>query len=203
MAGRKLSFDPDVALEQMMRVFWQQGYAATSVDDLCRAVGVPKPSLYSYFGDKEQILIQALQLFSERAPQRSASLHSLQRTFKERLTELMLSTSYRGLCDGPSPAGCFQVNMTAEFMGSSRAIDETLVKMNELNEDGLTKFFEQVRERGEVRKAIDPKMLARQVNTFIKGLAISRKGGTSAKSLREQTEFFIEMIVATATRKAH
>ena len=36
--GRPRSFDPDVVLEKARAVFWNQGYAATSLDDLAAAL---------------------------------------------------------------------------------------------------------------------------------------------------------------------
>src|SRR4051794_4592033 len=40
-------------LEVAARLFGQQGYDATSMDDIASACGVTKPMLYQYFGSKE------------------------------------------------------------------------------------------------------------------------------------------------------
>src|SRR5262245_60325843 len=58
--GRPRSFDRDQALERAMHLFWRQGYEATSVSDLTRAMGINPPSLYAAFGDKEQLYLEAL-----------------------------------------------------------------------------------------------------------------------------------------------
>lgn len=55
MAGRKRSFDRDIALEKAMRLFWNNGYAATSVANLTSELGINTPSLYAAFGNKEQL----------------------------------------------------------------------------------------------------------------------------------------------------
>jgi AcrR family transcriptional regulator len=193
MAGRKLSFDPEIALEKMMRVFWAKGYAGTSVDDLCRAVGVPKPSLYSYFGDKEAILIHALKFYGDRSPQCHACSQS--GSFAERLTSIMLSTRFEGALETASPSGCFLVNMIAEFMGVSPAVDKALADISRLTDIGLVDFFEEARSRGEIRRDLDAKLLAVQVNTFIRGIAISRRAGRSARMIREQVDFFVTTLL--------
>jgi len=35
-----------------MSVFWRKGYAATSTDDLLRAMNIGRQSMYDTFGDK-------------------------------------------------------------------------------------------------------------------------------------------------------
>ena len=52
---RPRAYDPDVALDQAMRVFWEAGYASSSLDDLGAAMAMSRPSLYGAFGDKEAL----------------------------------------------------------------------------------------------------------------------------------------------------
>ena len=54
-AGRHRVFDKDIALEQAMEVFWTNGFPGTSLSDLTTAMGINKPSLYSAFGNKEEL----------------------------------------------------------------------------------------------------------------------------------------------------
>jgi AcrR family transcriptional regulator len=58
MAGIK-QYDEDQALERAMHVFWQRGYAATSMQDLAKATGVLRGSLYHAYGDKRAIFLLA------------------------------------------------------------------------------------------------------------------------------------------------
>lgn len=41
----------------------QRGFWGTSVDDVCRAVGVSKGAFFHYFEDKEQLALAALDQF--------------------------------------------------------------------------------------------------------------------------------------------
>lgn len=58
--GRPRSFDPDEVLDKARTVFWNLGYAATSLDDLAAATGLNRPSLYAAFGDKHALYLAAL-----------------------------------------------------------------------------------------------------------------------------------------------
>lgn len=42
-----------------MLLFWRKGYEATSMNDLCDAMGVRSPSLYAAFGSKEALYLEA------------------------------------------------------------------------------------------------------------------------------------------------
>ena len=61
--GRPRKFDPNVALDRAVEVFWAKGYAAASLDDLTLATGINRPSLYAAFGDKERLFLRALERY--------------------------------------------------------------------------------------------------------------------------------------------
>src|SRR5262249_10191532 len=62
--GRPLSFDRDAALENAMHVFWEHGYEAASIADLTAAMGITPPSLYTAFGDKEHLFMEAIERYA-------------------------------------------------------------------------------------------------------------------------------------------
>ncbi|MFB6677950.1 TetR/AcrR family transcriptional regulator [Streptomyces sp. NPDC056390] len=65
MAGKK-QFDMDTALDAAMIQFWRAGYADTSVDDLSRATGLNRSSIYSSLGDKDAIFLRCLDRYAAR-----------------------------------------------------------------------------------------------------------------------------------------
>src|ERR1700754_84136 len=58
--GRPRAFDREAALHTAMLVFWRKGFLATSMNDLCDAMGIRSPSLYAAFGSKEALYIEAV-----------------------------------------------------------------------------------------------------------------------------------------------
>ena len=65
MAGKK-QFDMDTALDAAMVQFWRAGYADTSLDDLSRATGLNRSSIYSSFGDKDTLYLRCLDRYAAR-----------------------------------------------------------------------------------------------------------------------------------------
>ncbi len=58
--ARPYSFDPEVALEAAMTVFWRDGYDLASITDLQNAMGIKRGSLYQEFGSKKDLFLKAL-----------------------------------------------------------------------------------------------------------------------------------------------
>lgn len=65
MAGKK-QFDMNTALDAAMLQFWRDGYADTSLDDLSRATGLNRSSIYSSLGDKDKLFLRCLDLYIAR-----------------------------------------------------------------------------------------------------------------------------------------
>ena len=62
--GRPRGFDPETALDQALRVFWEKGYEGASLTDLTEAMGINRPSLYSAFGNKESLFRKVLERYA-------------------------------------------------------------------------------------------------------------------------------------------
>ncbi|GJD15278.1 hypothetical protein RIVM261_002340 [Rivularia sp. IAM M-261] len=64
--ARPRVFESDEALAKAMMVFWQQGYCATSLDDLEATMGLKRQSIYNVFGDKRSLFLKALRFYREQ-----------------------------------------------------------------------------------------------------------------------------------------
>jgi len=61
--ARPKEFNQDSALRKAIRLFSRQGFAATSTDDLMRAMDVGRQSMYDTFGDKRALFLKALEIY--------------------------------------------------------------------------------------------------------------------------------------------
>lgn len=119
--GRPLGFEPEEALTAVMQLFWEQGYEATSIEDLERRTGLSRTSLYNTFGSKRDLFSRALERYQRflademvgPLEQGSGGLGDLD-AFLARLAEQVKSRSW--------PAGCLVVNSMTEFGGDDAEV---------------------------------------------------------------------------------
>jgi AcrR family transcriptional regulator len=117
--GRPLSFDRDAALEAAMLAFWRHGYETTSIVDLTTAMGVTAPSLYTAFGDKKRLFLEAVNRYAgdpATMAERIASAATAYDAARDMLLDA--ATAFTGK---RTPKGCLLASATAS--GSSDCAD--------------------------------------------------------------------------------
>lgn len=102
--GRPLSFDREAALHQAMLLFWRHGYEATSINDLTAALQITPPSLYTAFGDKKQLFLEAVHRYVS-GPVTSASIIAEAPTARDAAMGL-LQAAATGFTGKDTPSGC-------------------------------------------------------------------------------------------------
>ena len=63
--GRPKLFSREDVLTKAIGVFWEKGFAETSLQDLERTTGVNKSGLYAEFRDKKDIFLESLRYYLE------------------------------------------------------------------------------------------------------------------------------------------
>jgi TetR/AcrR family transcriptional repressor of nem operon len=116
--GRPREFDTDAVLAEASKVFWRQGFHATSIDDLCTATGVLRGSLYGVFGDKHGIMMAALDHYAERAV--SGLVERLNANLPPDVALRNALLHHTRVAS--SLAGCFITNSTLELQPEDEAL---------------------------------------------------------------------------------
>lgn len=70
--ARPKEFDHSLALQQAMDKFWERGFDATAVRDLCAAMEINSGSLYAAFGDKRALFLAAMDHYVDTESRQAA-----------------------------------------------------------------------------------------------------------------------------------
>ncbi|MGC1546979.1 MAG: TetR/AcrR family transcriptional regulator [Rhodanobacter sp.] len=112
--GRPREFDASAVLAGASKAFWDSGYHATSIDDLCKATGLLRGSLYGAFGDKHGIMLAAVGHYAEGAIARLAERLNAPIAPEESLRNALLHVA-RVSCLINASRGCFVTNSMLEM----------------------------------------------------------------------------------------
>lgn len=105
MAGKK-QFDVDAALDAAMVQFWRAGYADTSLDDLSRATGLNRSSIYSSLGDKDSLYLRCLDRYIARYGERYDQALSSASEDPLRAMREFFEVTLKRIADPDLPDGC-------------------------------------------------------------------------------------------------
>ena len=170
--GRPRAYQPEVALARALDVFWKEGFAGTSLDDLSAATGMNRPSLYGAFGDKRELYIKSYEAYRDRARVRMSEAFAADLPMREMLESIYSIALDMYLSGKEGPRGCFTV-MTA----ASEAVFDPVIR--ELVTRGLVdmdrffaRIFRRAQERGELPPSADPQVLAHLASGTLHTVAV-------------------------------
>lgn len=181
--GRPREFDEDEVLDQALGVFWEHGFAATSISHLTEATGLTKGSLYKAFEDKRSLFLRALDRYLTNGvatltavADRGSPLEAL-RNWLTKVLEL-------ATCDGVR-RGCWAVNCAIELAPHDAAV-RARIGAHEAEVQGIyAKLIRRAIAAGELPSGINAAAAARWISTTIHGLQVRGKLGLDRKLARE------------------
>ena len=191
--GRPLEYDPDTVLDAAMQLFWQQGYEATSLQDLLHVMRLSKSSLYQAYGSKHNLFLHCIKRYHKRTMD---EMH-------ERLNgadsgaQFVLETLSKVISEAnelANPKGCLMTNTASEFAQSNSQVALQVA----IGLDGYREMFRQAVEKGQqdetIRPDMDSNQLANYLVTNMSGLRTMVKAGTDKTTLQQTVGVIISAI---------
>ncbi|MCW5222717.1 TetR family transcriptional regulator [Verminephrobacter aporrectodeae subsp. tuberculatae] len=171
-------FHPDDAADTAMRVFWQKGYAATSIQDLVDATGLSRSSLYNTFESKYGLFQHALRRYRGQTL-RNAVLLAEDGSAQARVRVLLQGIAEEELRDG-NTCGCLVANTALEMGGRDPTVTAMLGEHFATLETALTALMQRGQQRGEIAREKSPVALARFLVATVQGLRVMGRGHVDA-----------------------
>ena len=180
--GRPRGFDVDEALDRAVLVFWAQGYEGASLDDLTRAMGINRTSMYRAFGNKEDLFRAALQRYTEGPA--SYVARALEQATAREVAAAFLAGSVRSTTEPACPAGCLGVQGSLAAGESGRQARDILIAWRGEGVAHLRDRFRRAVDEGDLPAGADPGLLARYLMTVANGIAVQAAGGATREELQ-------------------
>lgn len=182
------SFDENAVIEQIMEVFWEKGYEATSISDLTEATGLKRGSLYNAFGDgKQELFLRSLLKYDRE--QRAATIKQLEAIEDPiaALDELFDALVQQAMAD-TEKKGCMLVNTSLNMAHYDESVQKLIIKGME----EFAAFFERLVKRGQttgqISELVKPRPTSRALLTFVVGIRVMSRGVLNKTALKQAAE---------------
>ncbi|MBH0781052.1 TetR/AcrR family transcriptional regulator [Nocardia bovistercoris] len=149
-----LSGDADEAraqiLEAAQSTFLHFGVAKTTMDDIAKASGVSRPTIYRYFRDRDTLVAELIRMRSRKLFVKGTEFVLEQETFRDQLIEGLIYLVDHGRKDP-----LIRLIVTPEHMDLATAVVGTSHLASSLTLEMWGPIFDKARARGEMRDDID------------------------------------------------
>lgn len=186
-------FDENEVLNKAMVLFWKQGYAATSVQDLVSNLGINRASLYDTFGDKEKLFKRAFDHYREINIKGLTAFLNNQQDAREAFATLFQNAIDESITD-KDRKGCFVVNVTTELVPH----DEKITAVVEENKNKIvTVFYEflaKCRDEGQLQNNQDLQSVALLLYTVYAGLKVVSKVKPNKREMTDALNIALSLL---------
>jgi AcrR family transcriptional regulator len=182
--GRPKGFDRDEVLDAAMVLFWSRGFEQTSVDELADAMGIRTSSLYSSFGDKETLFLDAVAHYRDGRGRVYDTSLAAGATAKAGFENLFEVAAYE-LTRKDQPHGCMLLQALPTCSPKYCHLQKELDRLRALSEDVMLKRLEGAIRNKEIPKSANLPLLVSYVRTTIMGMSQQARAGASKETLLE------------------
>lgn len=184
--GRPLSFDREAALRQAMLTFWRHGYETASVADLTAAMGISAPSLYTAYGDKKQLFLEAMRLYAGDPDDMARAIFDAPTAYQA--AHDLMTTAAATYTGEATPKGCLLASATASGSAASADVQDAVADVRRTIEGRLRMRIERDIEDGVLPPETQAAALAGLVMAVTQGMSVLARDGATRASLLAMVE---------------
>ncbi|MFI7347465.1 TetR/AcrR family transcriptional regulator [Streptomyces sp. NPDC049936] len=182
---RPRAFDEQQVIERAREQFWASGYAGTRMDDIARATGLGKGSLYGAFGDKGKLFHRVFDDWCTAviavAEERLTSGPDA-----EAMTRLSgyLHLMAENTASDTERRGCLLAKGAAELAQHDQTVADRSARTMTALLTLLRREISAAQRHGDIDSAADPERLAALLLTVVRGIEAVGKAGLDPKTVR-------------------
>lgn len=184
--GRPIEFDQQKVIDNIVRLFWERGYEATSMKNISDATGLQPGSLYAAFGNKRSLFLAAIDTYFEESIESLKTVLEADGSPLQRVLELFMYI-VGDSCHKDSH-GCMLVNALLETPADDEELRKRIAKMFRQLEQALKKVLIEAAANGELDPKKDPAIQAKLLINNIYGLRVYGKLKPKASDMKKMVE---------------
>lgn len=187
-------FNRDKVLEVASSIFHQKGYNGTSIDEILKATGLSRSSLYDSFKDKHSLYLQSLEFYKNREHDYYETVNVTKLNGLQKIEQLFNGVVTH-LIEHPEDNGCLMVNAAAEMSKKCEKTAQVVCNNKEEVQDLFALWLTEAVKEGVIKLQKEPKTYGPFLFNALCGLKVlSQSGGTKAE-LNNVVKLTIEALV--------
>ncbi|WP_338767252.1 TetR/AcrR family transcriptional regulator [Bernardetia sp. ABR2-2B] len=190
--ARKKQFEEQEILSKATNLFWQQGFHATSIQDLVNHLKINRASLYDTFGGKEELFNKALESYRNQSKEAVQTFLSNQPSIKEGLKNLFLLAIMGE--KSVQEKGCFVINCMSELIPNNENILEMAIQNKKEFEGFFIEYLKKGVENGEINPQKNIESTASFLFMFYSGLKVVGKTNPDKEELIKTIEVGLSVL---------
>ncbi len=191
--ARSKGFDEDRALEAALHLFWEKGYAATSLQDLEKGMGLNRASIYNAFGNKRSLFKRCLALYIGRVGTALEGITSTAASAREAIKK-WLAFVIDFHFSPETPGGCLVVLSALERHQHDRETKEMVAALFRRERHVVRKILEEGLKRGEFPAGLDCGEVAGAITAITSGMVVLAMADAPVSSLQEISRSVVRLL---------
>jgi AcrR family transcriptional regulator len=180
---RPRKFEEKAVIEKAAHAFAAGGYGGTTLDDLSRATGLGKQSIYNSFGGKRELFLRALaQSASSHVERLTEELASSDASPLERIQAHLNALAVTFSSEGPLDS--LFTKATVELADRDPEIAEAAQRAYRHLEDNYAACIQQAQASAEVDKGLDSRAIATYFVAVTRGMEVLGTAGVGQAVLQ-------------------
>ena len=166
-----------------MRLFWEKGYAATSLHDLEQGTGLNRASIYNAFGNKRNLFKRCLARYVGRVEEMLDSITGAAASSREAINN-WLAFVIDFHFSPETPGGCLVILSALERHQHDRETKEMVAALFRREREVVQRVLEQGVKRGEFPAEFDCAGVAGAITAATSGMVVLAMADTPVSALQ-------------------
>jgi TetR/AcrR family transcriptional regulator, transcriptional repressor for nem operon len=186
-------FNKEKVLEAASAIFHQKGYNGTSIDEILKATGLSRSSLYDSFQDKHNLYLQALEFYKNASDNSMAVVNDKPLNGLQKI-EYLFKEVVNHLVKNPDDNGCLMVNAAAEMSKQCEKTSQVICNNKENVEELFTGWLNEAQSAKILSLSKSPKSYGSFLFSTLCGLKVMSQSGASKNELNNVVKVAIDAL---------